>query len=120
MYHKAMLFGAKDIAQQIMGSKKPKEHKKLGRRIESFQQEIWDNECQKIVYEGNSLKFTQNKEFLNALLLTEGKELVEASPYDTIWGIGLSAEDPDALDKSKWKGKNYLGNILTQLRKDLI
>lgn len=66
------------------------------------------------------LKFTQNEKYREALLETDGIYLVEASPYDPIWGIGLDEYNPDCLDMSKWKGQNRLGFILTKVREDLI
>ena len=64
-------------------------------------------------------KFEQNKHILSELFATENTELVEASPYDTIWGIGRSMNDPLALDKESWKGTNLLGKILTKVRDEL-
>ena len=68
---------------------------------------------------GNRAKFTQNEELKTQLLATAGTTLVEASPYDKIWGIGLAATDPRAEDPTQWKGLNLLGKILTQLREEL-
>ncbi len=69
---------------------------------------------------GNRAKFTQNAALRDQLLATRGTTLVEASPYDKIWGIGLDAKDPRALDASQWKGLNLLGKILTELREELL
>lgn len=120
MYKKAMLFNDSIIAAQILQETFPKEHKKLGRLVKNFNESIWNENCTKIVYNGNKLKFTQNPHLLKILLDTKGKLLVEASPFDVIWGIGMSAEEAQLVDKSKWKGQNLLGKILTQLREDLL
>lgn len=71
------------------------------------------------MHAGNHAKFTQNPELRELLLATRGSVLVEASPYDRIWGIGLSASDPRARDARQWEGQNLLGKILTALRDEL-
>ncbi|WP_299454687.1 NADAR family protein [uncultured Microscilla sp.] len=120
MCQKAKLFEDQQIAAQILLTKKPRDQKALGRKVRNFDSAIWNNHCKKIVYEGNYAKFTQNEALKASLLATTGTTLVEASPYDKIWGIGLAADHPDAQDKSKWQGTNWLGEVLTQLRNDLI
>ena len=120
MYMKAVLFGDEIIAAKILEAKSPREQKDLGRKVKNFNKDIWERQCKNIVYNGNYAKFTQNEGLKSALLETKGKTLVEASPYDTIWGIGLSEENPDSKRRSKWRGKNYLGEILTQLREDIL
>lgn len=120
MYHKAILFGDKEIAQKILQAKEPREQKALGRKVKNFDKKRWDSMCKQIVYTANEAKFTQNEELLQILLATEGTTLVEASPVDTIWGIGLAADDPRALDRTKWRGTNWLGEVLTELREDIL
>lgn len=73
-----------------------------------------------MVYEGNHAKFTQNPEFLEKLLATKGTTLVEASPYDRIWGIGMAEGDKGITDRDNWRGTKWLGEVLTGLREDLI
>lgn len=72
------------------------------------------------VIRGNRAKFLDNPDLLEKLFGTEGTTIVEASPDDHIWGNGLAETDPDALDRQKWKGSNWLGEVLTKLRDDLI
>jgi ribA/ribD-fused uncharacterized protein len=120
MYNKAMFFNDTHMAERIMKSDSPDEQKKLGRRVKGFDVDEWDKVCKEITYNGCRAKFLQNPEMLKFLLQTKGTTLVEASPFDTIWGIGLDAKDPKAKDRSQWRGKNYLGEILTKLREDLI
>lgn len=121
MYRKALLFSDKKIADKIVRiGYNPGEHKSLGREVSSFVQEVWDMEKQNIVYQGNYYKFTQSIELKKSLLGTTPKTLVEASPVDKIWGIGLSIDDPSRFDINNWEGENLLGFILTRLREDLL
>lgn len=115
MYNKAVLFNDHITAQLIIQEKNPYQIKKLGRLVKNFNPVIWDINKIKIVEIGNYLKFTQNKNMMSTLINTNSI-IVEASPYDKIWGIGLAASDPRALDKKKWLGQNLLGYTLTKLR----
>lgn len=120
MYHKALLFGDQAIALKIMqAGYNPKEHKRLGRLVKNFDNTVWNENARSIVYNGSKLKFEQNNKLLDVLLTTKGTMLVEASPYDDIWGIKMGPDDPKRFDRSKWRGTNWLGQVLTQLRYDL-
>ncbi len=120
MYGKAQLFGDRDIAARILQADHPRQQKALGRQIQRFDDELWNREAKNIVYRGNHAKFTQNPELLMVLLATAGQTLVEASPTDRIWGIGLSEDDPRIHQRATWRGTNWLGEVLTQLREDLL
>lgn len=120
MYQKALLFGDTDILAEILDTPDPREQKALGRKIKGFDSKIWEANAKRIVYEGCKLKFEQNPHLLNKLLDTEGTLLVEASPYDKIWGIGLGEDDPRIQDPKNWQGTNWLGEVLTDLRENLI
>jgi len=116
MFKKAMTFGDVKSAAEIMSEKSPKIMKSIGRRIKNFDNYIWDQIKRDIVYNANYYKFTDN-DYLKAILLSTGnKVLVEASPKDTIWGIGLSINDENIEDKKQWRGTNYLGYELTRLK----
>jgi ribA/ribD-fused uncharacterized protein len=119
MAAKARMFGDKDKEADIMEATHPREQKQLGRQVKGFHSERWDNVARDVVYEGNKAKFTQNKRMKEQLLETHPKILVEASPYDKIWGIGLSAKDAQNTPPDSWPGKNWLGEVLTNLRDDL-
>lgn len=120
MAEKAKLFGDEDIRLQILESKDPREQKELGRKVKNFNSEIWNSQAKKIVFKGLHLKFTQNHHLLKVLLDTEGTLLVEASPSDKIWGIGLGEDNPLINDPKNWKGLNWLGEVLTELRDNLL
>lgn len=120
MHKKALLFNDHEIALKIMKAKSPGEQKALGRQVRNFNKEIWDAHARQIVYEGCYYKFTQNRDAYDYLMETSGYYLVEASPYDTVWGVGLGGYDEAIQDPKNWKGTNWLGQVLTQLRQDLI
>jgi hypothetical protein len=118
MAAKALLFSDQDSLQAIMLSSNPKEQKALGRKVKGFSKETWDAHARNIVYAGCSHKFEQNIPLRDHLLATSGI-LVEASPYDSVWGIGLASDDPRAQDPAQWKGANWLGQVLMCLRQDI-
>jgi ribA/ribD-fused uncharacterized protein len=120
MHGKAELFEDADAATKILAAEHPRDHKALGRKVKNFDDAKWKRARTEIVMAGNRAKFTQNPELRDLLLATAGTTLVEASPYDKIWGIGLAATDPRANDSSQWKGQNLLGKILTELREELL
>jgi ribA/ribD-fused uncharacterized protein len=119
MFNKAWMFGDKDTAYRIMDTKYPRIQKALGRQVKNFDDNKWMQVAYNIVVHGNMAKFTQNEELLQVLKETCGMELVEASPYDTRWGIGMGENDPGILDSSNWKGENLLGKAITQVRIEL-
>ena len=119
MYLKALEFEDYETAELIQKSTTPKGAKKLGRLIKNFNSERWDYIKEDIMQEVLLLKFSQNVVLKNRLLITEEKELVEASPFDTIWGVGLREDDPLILNESNWKGKNLLGECLMEIRLQL-
>ena len=98
MAQKALLFGDHESYTKIMQSNEPRVHKKIGRGVKGFIQKKWDETCEKIVLDANIAKFSQNEDLLKILLDTEDKLIVEASPYDKIWGIGMAEDDPNILD----------------------
>jgi ribA/ribD-fused uncharacterized protein len=120
MEKKALLFNDKETAQQILLENHPSEQKKLGRQVKNFNKLVWDENARQIVYEGCYYKFTQNREAYDYLIETDGYYLVEASPTDTVWGVGLGGYDSTIRYPSNWRGTNWLGQVLTCLREDLL
>lgn len=116
MAEKARLMGDNEVREQILATDDPREIKKLGRVVKDFDARLWDMKKSQVVVNGNLHKFGQNPELRDFLLSTGDKVLVEASPYDKIWGIGLDANNPDACDPKLWKGENLLGFALMEVR----
>lgn len=116
MYAKAVIFMDIEAAKTILKESNPREIKALGRGIKGFNDDIWTGCRYLIVYLANKYKFSQNEPLKQALLATKDTTLVEASPYDKIWGIGLTKDDPKAQKRATWEGLNLLGEVLTALR----
>lgn len=117
MYRKAILFGSTKIASEILKAQTPKQCKDLGRSREiEFNEETWEENKLNIYREVLLDKFN-NPKMKEKLLETGDRIIAEASPYDKIWGIGISEEHPHALIPEKWKGQNLLGITLMEVRK---
>ncbi|WP_160687607.1 NADAR family protein [Clostridium sp. C2-6-12] len=119
MAEKARLFGDKEIEEKIMSCNNPNEIKGLGRKVKNFDEEIWNDVKYSIVINGNYNKFIQNEKLKNFLLSTEDKILVEASPYDNVWGIQMAEEDVDIKNPKLWRGENLLGFALMEVRNEI-
>ncbi len=116
MFKKAELFKDEAILNEILALNEPKEIKSLGRQIRGFDQKVWDQQKYAIVLEGSLLKFTQNDTLRIFLISTSNKIIVEASPYDKIWGIGMKADEENFNNPNYWKGENLLGFALMEVR----
>jgi len=118
-WRKTTLFGDHAAALQILEAPHPHAAKALGGRVTGFDQQVWDEHRIPIVVAGNLAKFRQHPP-LGAFLVNTGQRiLVEASPVDRIWGIGLSADDDGADDPARWRGLNLLGFALMDIRQML-
>lgn len=120
MHQKALTFRDDEHAKAIMKAAKPFTQKKLGRKVRNFDPKVWSDKSVNVVKKGNIAKFSQNSHLKKKLLDTYPKILVEASPRDRIWGIGLASSNKLAWDKSTWRGKNLLGYALTDVRQTLM
>lgn len=116
MAEKARLFGDEEIRAEILNTSDPRKCKALGRKVRNFDKAVWNKEKEHIVRKGNTKKFLQNSALRSFLLSTGDKVLVEASPTDRVWGIGLGKNNSDALDPQKWRGQNLLGFALMNVR----
>lgn len=123
MAAKAKLFDDADTLEQIMEADDPRTQKSLGRLVNDFDQDFWQEEedngyprCWNIVWRINMAKFSQNSHLLQELLATNDTVLVEASPFDCIWGVGLKESDPRINNSENWRGTNWLGEVLTVVR----
>lgn len=119
MAEKARLFGDDEACEEILAAPDPGAAKKLGRKVRGFDEERWRAARFDIVVRGNLAKFSQRPELCAFLHATRDQVLVEASPDDRIWGIGLSATDPRAPDPHQWQGLNLLGFALMEVRSEL-
>ncbi|MFL1378156.1 MULTISPECIES: NADAR family protein [unclassified Nocardiopsis] len=116
MAGKARLFGDDGILEEIVAAGHPRDAKELGRRVRGFDQEAWEAARFGIVVDGSVAKFGQHADLRDFLLGTGSRVLVEASPRDRIWGIGMSASHDDAENPALWRGHNLLGFALMEAR----
>lgn len=119
MASKARLFGDDETLQQIRDCHDPKTAKALGRGVKNFDSKAWNAVCRELVIQGNLAKFQQDERLRAYLISTDDHVLVEASPLDTIWGIGLGAADEKAKHPETWNGLNLLGFALMEVRRQL-
>lgn len=119
MAEKARLFRDAEAVPKILDAKSPAEAKALGRAVRGFEPDAWERARFDAVVRGNVAKFGQNEELGAFLKSTKEKVLVEASPRDRIWGIGMGASNPDARVPARWRGRNLLGFALMAARAQL-
>ncbi len=116
MAGKARLFGDAAAERKVLADDDPGKAKGAGRRVEGFDEDTWAAHRYDLVVAANAAKFGQNPALLGFLKNTGAQVLVEASPYDQVWGIGLSAGQPEARRPSEWRGLNLLGFALMDVR----
>ena len=119
MWSKAVLFGDNAQARAVRQLTEPLDQRNAGRKVIGYSDDIWFANRTRIAVEGALAKFGQNKDLGDILLGTEGTALVEASPSDKIWGVGLGVDDPRILDRSKWRGQNLMGDVAELARAHL-
>eukprot|EP01006_Ploeotia_vitrea_P023066 TRINITY_DN55511_c0_g1_i1.p1 TRINITY_DN55511_c0_g1~~TRINITY_DN55511_c0_g1_i1.p1 ORF type:complete len:488 (-),score=60.59 TRINITY_DN55511_c0_g1_i1:836-2299(-) len=116
MAEKARMFGDDVARTKILNTAIPREQKAFGRGVQGFKKSVWSKGARQVVLQGNMAKFSQNEELKAKLLATGNKVIAEASSSDTVWGIGLKASQPQAKIMSKWRGGNWLGEVLMRTR----
>ncbi|MBC2906333.1 NADAR family protein [Streptomyces cupreus] len=119
MAGKARLFGDAEAERKILAAGHPSQAKNAGRLVRGFDEETWARERFGIVVEGSVHKFGSDEGLRGFLLGTGERVLVEASPVDRVWGIGLAASDDAAMDPERWRGPNLLGFALMEARERL-
>jgi ribA/ribD-fused uncharacterized protein len=116
MAGKASLFGDAETAARIRQAPHPGAAKALGRQVRGFDEQRWAEHRVDLVVTGNLAKFSQHAGLREFLLGTGDRVIVEASPRDPIWGIGLAANDQRAMSPEQWPGLNLLGFALMEVR----
>ncbi|MEV6588010.1 NADAR family protein [Streptomyces acidicola] len=119
MASKARLFGDAEAEQMAVSATSPAVAKKAGRLVRGFDESLWERERFGIVVEGSVHKFAAHADLREFLLGTGDRVLVEASPLDRVWGIGLATDDERAADPERWRGPNLLGFALMEARERL-
>lgn len=119
MAGKARLFADPEAERAAVEAKTPAAAKKAGRLVHGFDEAVWERERYALVVEGSVHKFGSDPALRAYLLGTGDRVLVEASPLDRIWGIGLAADDERAGDPARWRGLNLLGFALMDARERL-
>ena len=120
MAEKARLFEDNVTLNKILDAKEPREMKKLGRLVKNFDKDTWDKHKEEIMYTGVYNKFKSNKSLKEFLLSTGDSILVEASPRDRIWGVGMGLSNPNVYDPNLWRGRNLLGIALMNARDTIL
>ncbi|KND42277.1 hypothetical protein IQ64_24580 [Streptomyces stelliscabiei] len=120
MASKARLFGDAEAERRAVAAAGPAQAKKIGRLVRGFDDALWERERLAIVTEGSFHKFAAHPDLGAFLLGTHNRVLVEASPLDRVWGIGLAADDERAMDPARWRGPNLLGFALMAARERLL
>ena len=120
MFAKAMLFDDKKSANKVLAAQSPGEAKAIGRTVANFNDQVWQQHRFEIVINANLAKFRAHNELANFLINTNDRVIVEASPVDSIWGIGMAQDNPKIEQPEHWRGLNLLGYALMEVRERLI
>lgn len=123
---KAVLMHDYSVLEMIMSVQQtsnwhtaPKAIKELGRKISNWNQQLWDDNCEEIVYQGNLARFRDNPILRNFMFAFGDRTFVEGAHYDPVWGVGLAWDDPKIIHPGNWRGANKLGKALNRVRDTL-
>lgn len=119
MWEKALCFGDKKIADKILSTSNPRVAKDLGRMVDGYSDDEWAKKRYEAMLDVCIAKFSQNDEQKEILLNTGDRTLVEGSPYDKVWGVGVHWAEESILNEKNWKGQNLLGKVLMEVREFL-
>jgi len=119
MWSKAVAMNDVDMKMQILSTSDPQTQKKLGKKVQPWNEKKWKQLREPVMLKAARAKFSQNEELAERLLKTYPRRMAEASPSDCVYGIGLAPNDPKAQDSQNWKGENLLGRVLEQVREEL-
>jgi ribA/ribD-fused uncharacterized protein len=120
MSEKALLFNDMDSYGAIMATANPRKQKSLGRGVRGFTNEKWVEARMDIVTQASYAKFSQNESLKQMIIETKDRELVEASPHDKVWGVGLAEDNDSIVNPAKWRGLNLLGKALMKARERIV
>ena len=120
MAAKAQMFGDASALAAVLAARTPGEAKALGRSVKGFDSGAWDAVRFDVVVRASLAKFGQHRAMRDYLIGTGDRVLVEASPVDRIWGVGLAADDLRATQVAEWVGQNLLGFALMEARDRLL
>lgn len=119
MAGKARLFRDEEVLEEILAVNDPRTVKALGRKVRNFDEDTWKKHRFDLVVDGNIAKFSQEPSLLQHMRETGDAVLVEASPLDRIWGIGMGESNIHAVNPARWQGLNLLGFALMKARHSL-
>ncbi len=119
MYRKAVSFNDDAVASEIMATDDVADIKALGRSVSCYDDNVWSEIRENVVFDALQAKFSQNTYLKQQLLDTGDSILAECAVKDMIWGIGISMKDPNRFDSTKWRGRNLLGKLLMKVRETL-
>lgn len=116
MAGKARVFGDAEAEASVLADDDPAHAKAVGRTVRGYDTATWAEHRVDVVTRGNVAKFGAHPDLAAFLAATGDAVLVEASPVDRLWGIGLAADHPDATHPERWPGLNLLGFALADVR----
>ena len=119
MWQKARVMGDESTAAAILKAHGPKQAKALGGQASPYDDVVWCDVREELAYVGVRETFLQNPDLARQLLATGDLVLAEASPYDHVWGVGISVSDKGFSDMTGWNGQNLQGRICMRVRADL-